>query len=286
MAALSRAPRRVLECARHRFSRRSVAISSPLSRGGNLLYSWAWAHTESAKNPARPHRVLLNSHAAPWLGEFPSLLSLSLPSDDLAFMDERITGSLYGFNDPLTGPDLASFSREHLCTSPTFTPRLERARSALGADALVINVRRGDYYENPEFQRRYGIDIRRHVREALALLGHPEGTRPSAFIVSDDVAWCQENLGDLAALEAPFPGADHSMFNDLAVLASAKHLVLANSTFSYWGNFISRATNTGQIAIATDGHEIRDADGSLVDSLLDPAWPRTSVRPGTVPPER
>ena len=30
------------------------------------------------------------------------------------------------------------------------------------------------------------------------------------------------------------------MFDDLAVLACAKRLILANSTFSYWGAFIAQ----------------------------------------------
>lgn len=154
------------------------------------------------------------------------------------------------------------------------------AREAMGDDALVLNIRRGDYYTNPDLQRRYDLDAHEHVRQAQALLGYAPGARPAAVIVSDDVPWSQEHLSDLATLTPLTPPRQASMFNDLAALATASTLVLANSTFSYWGQFISRSVSGTQRAIAPAAHEYYPDTGQVVDLLFDPAWERTNVRPG------
>ena len=55
-------------------------------------------------------------------------------------------------------------------------------------------------------------------------------------LVSDNVPWCVDNLTHLAPqLEFVVNENRRDMFDDLAVLACAKRLILANSTFSYWG---------------------------------------------------
>jgi hypothetical protein len=59
-------------------------------------------------------------------------------------------------------------------------------------------------------------------------------------VVSDDPGWCRLKLGFLAEhaarVEHLEPGRPH---DDFRALASARRLVLANSTFSYWGAYVS-----------------------------------------------
>lgn len=270
--------RRGLECARHIAHSRTVVMTTDTSRGGNLLYTWAWAHAES--RAGRPTRVLENSHCAAWLEEFPELRALTIPRQELKILDARHVEALYNYGDPLGHEQLVSFVNARLLHSPRFSARMQRARQELGAEALVINVRRGDYYSNPEFRKRYGIDIKGHVREALALLGHSPTERPHAFVVSDDVGWCEDNLSELINVHRVFRGEQHSMFNDLAALACAKQLVLANSTFSYWGQFISRSLKGSQRAVATAAHEYYPDKKKMVIAPLDPSWLRTSATPG------
>lgn len=260
---------------------RTIIMTTDASRGGNLLYTWAWAHTESIAG--RPTFVLENSHAGAWLNEFPLLRALTCSRSDMKLLDSRHVEALYYYDDPLGHDFLVDFVQKRLLPSPAFSSRIERARVAMGDDALVINVRRGDYYSNPAFTERYGLDIERHVREALGLLGYSPQERPSSFVISDDVDWCRRHLGHLALLQTVFPGHPHNMFDDLAALASARHLVLANSTFSYWGQFISRGLNGNQRAIAAAAHEYDPHHQTMVGALLDPAWLATSVWPGQSP---
>lgn len=279
-SALSHIPRAALARLRSRPGARTVIMSPDGARGGNLLYHWAWAHTLNQRHGAGTAIVERNRHVGPWLEEFPDLLPLTLDARGPRLLDRRHATSLMYYDDPMGGADLAAFVTDRLLPSARFQERLAWAREAMGDDALVLNIRRGDYYTNPDFQRRYDLDAHEHVRQALSLLGHAPGARPAAAIVSDDVPWSKEHLSDLATLMPLTPPGHASMFNDLAALATASTLVLANSTFSYWGQFISRSVSGTQRAIAPAAHEYYPDTGQVVDLLFDPAWDRTNVRPG------
>ncbi|MEA3550262.1 alpha-1,2-fucosyltransferase [Pseudarthrobacter sp. C1] len=116
---------------------------------------------------------------------------------------------------------------------------LADARVSLPRYSVVVNVRRGDYYSVPRFHRNYGMDIKSYVQSALseaAALSNFQHVR----IVSDDPQWCRENLRQLEHYGSVDFGPDHrTPMSDLAVLSTADTLVLANSTFSYWGAYIN-----------------------------------------------
>lgn len=266
--------------ARERFGSRTIILAPDVSRGGNLLYFWAWAHALNRMYGEGTALVQRNRHASLWLSEFPDLQPLTINSSQMRLLDKRHTESLMYYDDPLTDADLRVFVRERLLTSPTFTARITRLRAAMGENSLVINVRRGDYYTDPGLTRRYGIDVRRHVSEALDLLDDKRRHGRQAFIVTDDPQWCLTNLNDLADLSQVPAGPGPGMFNDLAAVAVASQVVLANSTFSYWGQFISREIGDPQQVIAPNGHERHPQTAEIVMNLLDPAWTRTSAAPG------
>lgn len=136
---------------------------------------------------------------------------------------------------------VSDFSADYLLESQSFAHRRDRALGRIGADDLVINVRRGDYY-GTEHEPEFGMRIEPYVLEAVK---RHRARRPVHVIhlVSDDMDWCRDHFN------SAFPGAEvhydrlgDSAFDDLAMLSSARRLVLANSTFSYWGGYLSYAT--------------------------------------------
>ena len=203
--------------------------------GGNFLYLWAtaWARRRAT---GVEWRVRHKPKMDPWLAEFPALQALTVDEADVRWNQRRtVEWGQQTFVD-FDYRDLLDFSREHLLASDRFRSRIRE----VDRTAIVVNVRRGDYYRNPEFAARYGFDIASYVRTAVARL--PIETRARFVLVSDDVDWCRTHLrfledgGSVGALPTP-----HDMFQDLAQLAGARHLVLANSTFSYWGGYMASA---------------------------------------------
>jgi hypothetical protein len=88
-------------------------------------------------------------------------------------------------------------------------------------DYVSIHVRRGDYVQHagsfPPINRDY-------IDKAMAYL---EGKRFLVF--SDDITWCKENIfGDVEFSEG------RNEYQDLCLMASCGHHIIANSSFSWW----------------------------------------------------
>jgi hypothetical protein len=131
----------------------------------------------------------------------------------------------------------------------------------------VINVRRGDYYSNPGLRERYGFDQLGYARAALAQVGNVE----RALVVSDDPDWCRENLLEIVeATSDVVHFAERDPVSNFKAVAGASRIIGMNSTFTYWGAYISGVVHPspvvvmprfhGRLALGTDAHQ------------LDPRW--------------
>jgi hypothetical protein len=77
------------------------------------------------------------------------------------------------------------------------------------------------------------------VDRALRLIEDRHGPARDIVLISDDLSGALERLGSLAARVTPHVGA--SAFADMAVLLSAKSLILCNSSFSWWAGWCGDA---------------------------------------------
>lgn len=194
---------------------------------GNLLYMCLWAHQETAHR-----RVLETPQLAQWYPTFPTLEALATPREDVRLTDQRLSvyaHSFGRFGEDFTRAQLDGFVRSHLAPS---------IQTAGDPDMLVVNVRRGDYFDVPENRVGFAMDQDAYLRVAVRRvfdLGQPRRIR----VVSDGIDWCRARLGwmrdfagDVAFAEQSSPAAD------FAAIATAGHLVITNSTFSYWGGYV------------------------------------------------
>lgn len=268
------AARRVLDAARSRPGATTVQFTPRAVRGGNILYYWQWAYLGRATGEHRS--VLRTDHMTAWLKEFPALERLTVSRPEVSLFDQRAFATRHHFGSSFTGEENQLFSRWLLGTSPSFMSRTEAARRFVTDETCVVNVRRGDYYSVPEFRTEFGMDIRAHVAGAVEVLTRAGRAPRDVLIVSDDPEWCRETLREVLPGEFRFVPDRKSMFDDLAVLAASRTLVLANSTFSYWGSHLAAALRDDHVAVAPPFHQ-RVAAGPPVDDLFDPRWERTAV---------
>ncbi|WP_179120090.1 alpha-1,2-fucosyltransferase [Streptomyces tsukubensis] len=95
-------------------------------------------------------------------------------------------------------------------------------------DVTAVHVRRGDYLDHPH---KYPLPTEKYYREALA------GSSPSNIIVfTDDPEWVAKHL---QFLEGARVTSQPAPFVDLACMTRCTRLVIANSSFSWWGAFLS-----------------------------------------------
>ena len=123
-------------------------------------------------------------------------------------------------------------------------PVLLSTTPMLYTNSIFLHVRRGDYLS--PWTAHHCVDLQDYYRRALqcALAHNDSGT--TIVVCSDDIAWCMEELPrmykDIVAAHqwAFLRGVDDT--TTLAVMTHCERgAVTANSTFSWWGAYFSRA---------------------------------------------
>ena len=226
-------------------------------RLGNWLYLWLNAHQRSAEGS--PTLVLTAPGMTPWIDAFPRLTELSIPPARMRFHDRREPFVSYRqrFGIDFTPASLAAFIRENLASA--VTPQ--------GSGTLVVNVRRGDYYAQPDLASRYGFDQVGYIAAAARRFRGVE----RVLVVSDDRDWCRAHLDViLRGFAARIDYAEPDPVPNFLAIAGARRLIGSNSTFSYWGAYVAGVVHDLPEIVMPRFHA--RFDGLSDASQLDPAW--------------
>jgi hypothetical protein len=111
-----------------------------------------------------------------------------------------------------------------------------RRAGPAGARDVVIHYRTYNEEVRAHARRTPGAS---YVRAALARIEAALGRADEVWLVSDDPALALQTLGDVGR-EIKLV-TDGGPWNDMAILMKARALVLANSSFSWWGGFCGDA---------------------------------------------
>ena len=235
---------------------------------GNHLYLWFWAHRQ--RSAGRPAAVLWRPEMEPWLALFPALGDLVVRRSQVHPTDRRQPDEWgMGYGRDFNTAELEEFCRQRLLSAPV----LDAAGAPFAdPDALVINVRRGDYYSNPTFRGMYSFDVEAYLRLAV---GQAAAERPIGrlHVVSDGSDWCRARLGWLAehADELSFSSPADGPAQNLREVATAQRLVLTNSTFSYWAGYLATTAHGRPDQVWAPWFHARIFDGGRAFQL-DPRW--------------
>ena len=105
-------------------------------------------------------------------------------------------------------------------------------------NATAIHVRRGDYVTDTVTHELHGTCSADYYRTAIAKL-QEQVREVQAFVFSDEADWAEENL----KLEVPTCVVRHNPpergYEDLRLMAACRHFIIANSSFSWWGAWLS-----------------------------------------------
>ena len=263
--------RRRLEQAIRR-GKRKVLWTQSTANLGNFLYDWMHAFNYRARGE---DFVCLRTPATePWVPVFGARAEEMLVSRQDIRLTDRREKSLYnewgvGFDER----DLKSFIEGFMVPSGVIEPDRVPLELRLEEPDLLVNVRRGDYVSNPSNWQNYGFNVSDYLGVALTRSEAVGGAIRRILVVSDDAAWCRDNLQWMSdrceVLE--FEVGGHPPATHLAVLANAHRLVLANSTFSYWGGYISTWRHGRPEQVVAPWFHVR-ADLGGAAWQLDPRW--------------
>ena len=116
-----------------------------------------------------------------------------------------------------------------------------------GGNAISVHVRRGDYASNPVTNAYHGlIGLEYYTAAAERIIG--EVSDAHFYVFSDDQEWAHSNL----RLPGPMTFVGRHTVNDahedLRLMSACQHHIIANSSFSWWGAWLS--DRPGKVVIA------------------------------------
>lgn len=115
------------------------------------------------------------------------------------------------------------------------------------SNSVSLHVRRGDYVSNSNTMKTHGVCSLNYYNQAIQLL-KDKYMDLTYFIFSDDKTWVKENLKITGkTYYVDHNDAEHN-YEDLFLMSSCKHNVIANSSFSWWGAWLNK--NQNKIIIA------------------------------------
>ncbi len=111
-------------------------------------------------------------------------------------------------------------------------------KDILVKDAICIHVRRGDYVTNPSAAQFHGLCDLSYYYSGINLV-IKNLLNPHAFIFSDDPLWVRSNFKlQIPSTIVDINGSDEA-HQDLWLMAACKHFIIANSSLSWWGAWLS-----------------------------------------------
>ena len=107
-------------------------------------------------------------------------------------------------------------------------------RRILECNSVGVHVRRGDYLKGPAYAF-HGLCEAEYFLRAVQIMREGQAA-PTFFVFSDDPDWCSKHFKEPDVIVASGSGTPNA---DLELLASCKHHVLSNSSFSWWGAYLA-----------------------------------------------
>ncbi len=139
----------------------------------------------------------------------------------------------------------------------------------VSSDSICVHIRRGDYVSNSSTNSKHGALVTQYYLEAFKYITKSaQLSRPTCFIFSDDLDWVRENIKfDSENVYVDINYATNNPHLDINLMKQCKHFIIANSTFSWWGAWLSETPN--KIIVAPRNWY---ADSNIKTDILPETW--------------
>jgi hypothetical protein len=125
---------------------------------------------------------------------------------------------------------------------PLDEPNARIAKRIRGGTSASLHVRRTDYVADARTHATHGTCSLDYYERAISLIDERLGD-PTYFVFSDDPAWARDNLSSSRTVFVDHNlGSPRGDAHDLTLMAMCDAHVIANSSFSWWGAWLSRSS--------------------------------------------
>jgi hypothetical protein len=113
---------------------------------------------------------------------------------------------------------------------------------------VSVHIRRGDYANNQINLDKFGLCSLDYYQNAVSFLREKLQADIYCIIFSDDPTWVSNNWNiDVKHCIINHNDEKHN-YEDLRLMTYCHHHIIANSTFSWWGAWLSKKTDGVTIA--------------------------------------
>jgi hypothetical protein len=153
---------------------------------------------------------------------------------------------------------------------PRFEPSAPNAKvlqQVADTNAVSLHIRRGDYVTVAKTSNVHGTCDMEYYKRAMAYIAS-KVNNPVFFIFSDDMPWVKEHLPNDYPLVFVDMNDEKNSYEDLRIMSSCNHHIIANSSFSWWGAWLNNKNDKIVICPArwTSNHLSADID------LIPKSW--------------
>jgi len=124
---------------------------------------------------------------------------------------------------------------------------LKYSKKISSCESVSVHIRRGDFVNNLKTQEFHGNCTLGYYNNAVNRL-ICDVKKPHFFIFSDDCEWAKRNFKLNYPMSFMDFNGEERDFEDLRLMSTCKHHIIANSTFSWWGAWLG--SNPNKIVIA------------------------------------
>lgn len=114
-------------------------------------------------------------------------------------------------------------------------------------NSVAVHFRRGDYVTDSNINQFHGVCDISYYSRAIEFISHKLGDL-NLFLFSDDPEWVKNNFKTDHQLHIVDINNGDSSYEDLRLMQSCSHFIIANSSFSWWGAWLSM--NEDKIVVA------------------------------------
>jgi len=113
--------------------------------------------------------------------------------------------------------------------------------------SIAIHIRRGDYIKNKTINQTHGSCDLDYYKRALK---HFDLNKYQLYFFSDDINWVKKNFDFITKNSCNFIDWNNSTesWQDMYLMSLCDNFIIANSSFSWWGAWLSTNSNKKVIA--------------------------------------
>ena len=114
------------------------------------------------------------------------------------------------------------------------------------SQSVAVHIRRGDYVSHRKVRKEFGSCTLRYYEGAIRLI-KDRVADATFFVFSDEPEWAQAHL-NIERSKYVTHNSGNRDFEDLRLMASCRHFIIANSSFSWWAAWLGAEADKTVIA--------------------------------------